>query len=64
VRTIDDIIKAHQDFLDGCLKECLLTDQSVFRIFTRINQNNYFFSKLVQRFFNNLGTSEIHELVL
>jgi len=26
IRTIDEVMKAHQDFLDECLKECLLTD--------------------------------------
>jgi gamma-tubulin complex component 2 len=26
VQTIDEVMKAHNDFLDECLKECLLTD--------------------------------------
>lgn len=26
VRTIDEVMRAHDDFLDECLKECLLTD--------------------------------------
>ena len=26
VKTIDEILKLHNDFLDECLKECLLTD--------------------------------------
>jgi len=26
VKTIDEVMKAHTDFLDECLKECLLTD--------------------------------------
>lgn len=25
-RTLDDILVMHNDFLDECLKECLLTD--------------------------------------
>ena len=36
-RTIDDVMRAHTDFLDECLKECLLTDQNLFRILTRLN---------------------------
>jgi gamma-tubulin complex component 2 len=26
VQTIDEVMKAHDQFLDECLKECLLTD--------------------------------------
>lgn len=37
VKTIDDVMKAHTEFLDECLKECLLTDQNLFRILTRLN---------------------------
>lgn len=64
VRTIDDVMKAHSDFLDECLKECLLTDQNLFRILTRLNQNNNFFARIIQRFFNQLGANETHERVL
>jgi gamma-tubulin complex component 2 len=37
IGTIDDVMRAHSDFLDQCLKECLLTDQNLFRILTRLN---------------------------
>jgi gamma-tubulin complex component 2 len=37
VRTIDDVMRAHTEFLDECLKECLLTDQNLFRILTKLN---------------------------
>ena len=46
IRTIDEVMKAHQDFLDECLKECLLTDQNLFRINTRLLQNMSFFARL------------------
>ena len=52
VRTIDEVMNSHQDFLDECLKECLLTDQHLFRIFTKINQNNIFFCRIMQKFLN------------
>ena len=47
VQTIDDVMQAHDLFLDECLKECLLTDQNLFRILTRLNQNNNFFSRMI-----------------
>jgi gamma-tubulin complex component 2 len=37
VRTIDDVMAAHGDFLDECLKGCLLTDQNLFKIMTQLN---------------------------
>lgn len=61
IGTIDDVMRAHSDFLDQCLKECLLTDQNLFRILTRLNQNNNFFARIIQRFFNQLTISEVHE---
>jgi gamma-tubulin complex component 2 len=61
VQTIDDVMKAHDNFLDQCLKECLLTDHNLFRILTRLNQNNNFFARIIQRFFNQMQTFEVHE---
>jgi gamma-tubulin complex component 2 len=61
VQTIDDVMKAHDGFLDQCLKECLLTDHNLFRILTRLNQNNNFFARIIQRFFNQMSTFEVHE---
>lgn len=58
VRTIDDVMQAHTEFLDECLKECLLTDQNLFRILTRLNQNSNFFARIIQRLFNQINTSE------
>lgn len=54
-------MKAHDGFLDQCLKECLLTDHNLFRILTRLNQNNNFFARIIQRFFNQMSTFEVHE---
>jgi gamma-tubulin complex component 2 len=51
VRTLDEVMKLHQDYLDECLKECLLTDQNFFRIVTKLNQTNNFFARVVQRQF-------------
>ena len=64
VKTIDDVMKAHNDFLDQCLKECLLTDQSLFPILTKINNSNNFFARLIQRAFAQIATTETHEKAL
>jgi len=32
VKTIEEILDLHNNFLDECLKECLLTDQNLLRI--------------------------------
>lgn len=51
LKTIDDMMLAHTDYLDECLKGCLLTDHNLFRILTRLNQNNSFFARIIQRLF-------------
>lgn len=50
-KTLDEILKLHNDFLDECLKECLLTDQNLFRILTKLNQTTNFFTRIIFRFF-------------
>lgn len=37
VKTVDEVIKAHSDFLDECLKESLLTDEKLFKTIMGIN---------------------------
>ena len=58
VKTIDDIMMHHSNFLDECLKQCLLTDQHLFRIITQINIRTLFFSRVIIRFFNNVKDEE------
>jgi len=36
VEHLDDVIRMHQEFQDCCLKECLLTDQSILKILNKI----------------------------
>lgn len=56
--TIDEILLSHNDFLDECLKECLITDQNLFRILTKINQTTHFFSRIIFRSFQNIQTDD------
>lgn len=36
VETVDDILDHHREFLDICLKECLLTDPDLLRVLTKL----------------------------
>jgi gamma-tubulin complex component 2 len=58
VKTIDEIIVLHSSFLDECLKECLLTDQPLFKTITSINLRTHYFSRVIIRFFMNVQTEE------
>jgi gamma-tubulin complex component 2 len=51
VKTLDEILMLHNNFLDECLKECLLTDQNLLKILIQLNQTTHFFSRIIDRFF-------------
>ena len=63
VKTIDDVMLHHANFLDECLKQCLLTDQNLFKIISSINLRTLFFSRVIIRFFNNVKDEETLERV-
>ena len=50
VQTIDEILLLHNNFLDECLKECLLTDQNLLKILVKIHQACIFFSRIIAKF--------------
>ena len=54
VRTVDDVIKLHSEFLDECLKETLLTDEKLFKTIMGINMRILYFCKVIIRFFVNV----------
>lgn len=33
VRTVDEVLKIHTDFVDSCLHECMLTDPRLVKVF-------------------------------
>jgi gamma-tubulin complex component 2 len=53
VKTIDEIIVLHNNFLDQCLNECLLTNQRIHGIINHINLRSHFFSRVIVRFFSS-----------
>ena len=36
VSTIDEVLREHNDFLDRCLKDCILTNFEILRVVSRI----------------------------
>lgn len=54
VKTLDDIITLHSNFLDVCLKEMLLTDYTMRTTITQISMRTHYFSRVIIRFFTNV----------
>ncbi|PHH54127.1 Gamma-tubulin complex component 2 [Ceratocystis fimbriata CBS 114723] len=44
MRTVDEVIGDHIDFLDSCLKECMLTNGKLLRIHSKLMQTCTFFA--------------------
>ncbi|SZF01214.1 unnamed protein product [Blumeria hordei] len=44
VRTVDELMQNHVDFLDTCLKECMLTNSRLLRIHSKLMQTCTFFA--------------------
>lgn len=36
IKTVDELMQNHEDFLDTCLKECMLTNQGLLRLYVKI----------------------------
>ncbi|KAF4625933.1 hypothetical protein G7Y89_g12230 [Cudoniella acicularis] len=44
IRTVDELMQDHVDFLDTCLKECMLTNSRLLRIHSKLMQTCTFFA--------------------
>jgi gamma-tubulin complex component 2 len=49
-QNMDEVIAVHEDFLDSCLKECLLASQDLLRILTKIMTTCILFADQMKRF--------------
>ena len=49
VRTIDDVLSAHNDFLDKSLRDCLLSDREVLKIISRLSALCIAFTDYLQK---------------
>ena len=57
VRTVDDVLGYHNDFQDATLKECLLTNQELLRLLTKLMTTCLMFCEEMNNF------TEVNELV-
>ena len=50
VSTIDEVLRHHSELLDTCLKECLLTNQTLLRLLFRIFDTCSRFAEQIEQF--------------
>ncbi|KAI8393950.1 Spc98 family-domain-containing protein [Radiomyces spectabilis] len=50
VSTVDQVLQYHSDFLDTCLKECMLTNAKLLRIYNKLMNSCVLFAAHAQRF--------------
>ncbi|KDO30162.1 hypothetical protein SPRG_05354 [Saprolegnia parasitica CBS 223.65] len=50
IGSVDDVLNTHRDFLDQCLKECLLTDPELLRVLTKLMTVCLTFANSIDRF--------------
>ncbi|ORX62322.1 hypothetical protein DM01DRAFT_1331765 [Hesseltinella vesiculosa] len=58
VDTVDEVLQYHSDFLDSCLKECMLTNSKLLRIFNKIVSSCMKFANHMERFSQALQQAE------
>ncbi|KAG0269306.1 hypothetical protein DFQ27_003990 [Actinomortierella ambigua] len=59
VSTVDQVLKFHSDFLDTCLKECMLTNSKLLRIYSKLISTCIKFANYTERFTRALSAMEI-----
>lgn len=50
VQTVDEVLRFHNAFLDQCLKECLLTNQQLLKLLTKLLSTCVLFADNIERF--------------
>lgn len=53
MKTVDEVILLHNNFLDQCLNECLLTNEKIRSVINTLNMKAYYFSRVIVRFFQS-----------
>ncbi|KAI7852825.1 Spc98 family-domain-containing protein [Circinella umbellata] len=56
VSTVDQVLQYHSDFLDSCLKECMLTNAKLLRIYNKLMTSCTVFVAQTERFSQLLNT--------
>ncbi|XP_058154066.1 gamma-tubulin complex component 2 [Dasypus novemcinctus] len=63
--TIDDVLAHHTSFLDSCLKDCMLTNPELLRVFSKLMSVCVMFTNCMQRFTQSMKLdSELGRLTL
>ena len=58
VRSVDDLMRYHSEFLDTCLRECLLTHQSLLKQLAKLMTTCLLFAEQVERFADSIHVDE------
>ncbi|KAG0228795.1 hypothetical protein BGW42_001992 [Actinomortierella wolfii] len=59
VSTVDQVLQIHSDFLDTCLKECMLTNSKLLRIYSKLILTCIKFANYTEKFTRALSAMEI-----
>ncbi|KAI9022773.1 Spc98 family-domain-containing protein [Phycomyces nitens] len=63
--TVDQVLQYHSDFLDECLKECMLTNAKLLKIYNKLTGYCTYFTKLAEQFneiLNQLEDQQVNVL--
>ncbi|XP_073429959.1 gamma-tubulin complex component 2 isoform X1 [Dendrobates tinctorius] len=63
VSNIDDVLSHHTSFLDNCLKDCMLTNPELLRIFSKLMSVCVMFTNYMQRFTQSMQLQTEMELM-
>ncbi|CAO3686335.1 unnamed protein product [Umbelopsis ramanniana] len=58
VSTVDQVLQIHSDFLDSCLKECMLTNSKLLRIYSKLMTTCVLFANYTDKFTHALTVLE------
>ncbi|KXS10903.1 hypothetical protein M427DRAFT_459825 [Gonapodya prolifera JEL478] len=47
-KTVDELLKLHEGFLETCLKECMLTQESLLKIFNKLSVTTLYFCSFAE----------------
>uniref|UniRef100_A0A8D0L1T4 Gamma-tubulin complex component n=1 Tax=Sphenodon punctatus TaxID=8508 RepID=A0A8D0L1T4_SPHPU len=65
VSNIDDVLSHHTSFLDNCLKDCMLTNPELLKIFSKLMSVCVMFTNCMQRFTQSMKLdNEMNQLTL
>ncbi|KAL0138159.1 spc97 like protein [Mucor lusitanicus] len=63
ITTVDQVLQYHSDFLDTCLKECMLTHSKLLRIFNKLISSCMAFTSQAEKYSHLLTTLESSQTV-